>query len=270
MGCGSCGPGLVGSAALPWPCPRPALRATIGLAACPRRRESAAVFLRTPRPHLPRGGFALRGASAPARPPRRRWGPPGPPAAPARPLVRAVALRGRSLAPSDPRPGAFRPGSRGAGPGAVFRAGALSQRVAGGGALAGPCFPRRLRPGPLLAALSGRFPALRGPGFLLRAVRLRPACFSSGGGFLRRGVSPSALLGLAALRPGALHAACGCVLSCAPPPRRPRWGLRGAVGLLGKGPAGPRRGAAFRGPLRRLPRGVAGARCRLSAPVVSP
>ena len=71
---------------------------------------------------------------------------------------------------------------------------------------------------------------------------------------------------LSAPRPGRLvplsrpFRRCG-VLPCAPPPRRPRWGLRGARGLLGRGPAGPRRGAAFSSPFPAAPPGYAGARC---------
>ena len=112
---------------------------------------------------------------------------------------------------------------------------ALVQRVGRGGLAAGPL--SRLRARRLLArprrGPSGRF-LLRGGGLLLRAVRLRPACCLRRG-FLRRGL----FLGRAAwacvrLSP---HRCCaqarytfrvGEALPCAPPPRRPRWGLRGA------------------------------------------
>lgn len=123
-------------------------------------------------------------------------------------VVRACALRPRSLAPS-----AF------AAPSAPVRAPcsvALPSLRVG-------CVQRVAPPGPPFPRPSGFGPGLLPPG---GCAGLSPGFPAPAPGRWLRG-RPG---GLAALLSGVSR--WGGVLPCAPPPRRPRWGLRGARGLF--------------------------------------
>lgn len=266
-----------------------------------RRRRRA--LLRTPRPAAP-GPPPLR-SSAPARRARARASCAALPRSPARPRARCRAPSALAAAAPPPCPrsaAAFRWSAllllgRGFGPPPAARRPAGGLLVPSGLTPAGapprpparPCGPLfpppgagawLCSPGPARAALrlSGAARDCCGTawGVLRPAGRALPPCraFFSPAAAALFGASalfvglclPSALLGFAA----APRSLARCLLPCAPPPRRPSWGLRGARGLLGKGPAGPRRGAAFRGPLRRPPRGFSGHRCAIFGAVDSP
>ena len=161
------------------------------------------------------------------------------PRSPARPLVRRCAAP-RALA-----------GPAAAGPRPRCAAGSLLGRPCcawpwalcsawpRGGSLAPPPGQgsRSLRPGPP-AALAGRFPPSGGPGLgWLRAA----AC----GRLLRLAGGVAVVVGL----------------SPAPPrPAAPAGGSGERVARLGEGPAGPRRGSAFRSPFPAAPPGMGGPR----------
>ena len=189
------------------------------------RTPRAAAPLRCARP-LRRAGPAPRASCAP---------PPAPALGLCAPLRGSVAL----AAPAPPSPG---PCPARAAPAAAFPArGALGVRVASRGArLAPPGFARApLRPRPpggLAPALS----PLRGAGAWF-AARARPRPLA------------------APLRWVSLW---GWVLPCAPPPRRPRWGLREARNLF--------QAAGSRTPLPAAPVGLGADRWGRFGPVDSP
>lgn len=176
----------------PFPCAGPARRAPPAAAVAGRVRRSAPSGLFGPRP--PR---ALRAA------PRSR----------ARPVCAAVRLRGRSLAPL-PRPRALS-GPRCA-PGRWSARGPSGFAGSPRGSACLPSVGSSLAP---LRAPRASGPAAPGP------------CPRSAFGlpFAPRGRGLGCARGLPRLLRFAVGSVVvGCVLPCAPPPRRPRWGLRGA------------------------------------------
>lgn len=121
----------------------------------------------------------------------------------------------------------FAPGSH-APPSAPLRA---PRHLGGAGALTRGLFSRAgLQPGPPAAAASGGSLTLAA-GRAIWAAAPRAS----------RGSPRGAPVGLPA--PLAVWC-CRSLLPCPPPPRRPRWGLRGARGLLSRGAAAPRASAA--------------------------
>ena len=191
-----------------------------------RSRLSAGPFLRTPRPLLRRGPCPCAGRSGAARPAPLRG--PGP-------------AHGALASLAGPAP-------RGSPPGSVARP--LVRRCAAPRALAGPVWfglrhPLRLRApcSVALAPLRLRRAPARGPA---GSPPPRPASRASGAAASGPGGPAAFGRGLVAAPPGALlraracagllvplscRCACRGALPCAPPPRRPRWGLRGAQGL---------------------------------------
>ena len=244
------------------------------LACCVRSRARPPPLLRSP---------------GPAPPPSLRSPGPGLPCLPPAPtlgrLCAAARLRGRSLPPSA------------CGPALASLRAPCSVALAVLGL--GPCAARRPVGGRCGPAVAASRCALGRPS---RGLRPRRCGFGPGGSprgppaacgrlFPLRGPRVSAarprLRGLAVALSGCVsvgRAAWACVRLIAAPllrpgalgsplrpsrPRRPRRGLRGGARPVG-GPAGPRRGAAFRSPLRRLPRGDPGPRCADRRPVDSP
>lgn len=100
----------------------------------------------------------------------------------------------------------------------------------GGGANAWPFFPRGAPARPPAAAASGGS-ITRAAGRAIWAAAPRASRGSPRGAPVEL---PAPLAGWC----------CRSPLPCAPPPRRPRWGLRGARGLLCRGAAAPRASAA--------------------------
>ena len=190
------------------------------------RRAPLGPFLRAPRPAAP-GPLPLR-SSAPARRARRRFAGP----------FRRFAPSGLSALPG-PAPRGFPPGSPARGPArGPFPASvpARCRRCPGLAlaALRAPCSvalapsrarplgfasARRVPPAPSAARLRGRLAPAPGACAALRAacLGLRPP-----GLCLRARACPRLLL------PLRRRFGCRWALPCAPPPRRPRWGLRGA------------------------------------------
>ena len=194
--------------------------AAVAPARGPRRGFAAPVRRLAP------SGFALPGAGPPLLAPRSG----------ARPLVRAVALRGLSLPPSafGPALASLRASCPvalavlGLGPCAARRP--WGARCGPAVAASGPAAPRPppARPFGPLSSPRGRALAARrapAPGLLPPAgvppagAVLGPRCF---------GCARSVAFRVDAVLAAALHVPCGRALPCAPPPRRPRWGLRGA------------------------------------------
>lgn len=191
-----------------------------------RSRLSAGPFLRTPRPLLRRGPCPCAGRSGAARPaPLRGPGPAhgalaslagpaprgSPPALTLGRLCAAARLRGRSLAPSGSGSG-IRSGC-----GLPVRSPLLRSASAAPQRVAPPGPPR---PVPL-RGLRGRLPPAPGGPRPSAAVWVA--------------APPGALLRARACAGLLVPLSCRCArrgaLPCAPPPRRPRWGLRGARGL---------------------------------------
>ena len=231
----------------------------------PGLRPSAQVVVRAWPPGLvPR---LFRGPFCPLRVRRLRRGP-CPCARPLRGGPPAAASRGRSgvfarrCAPPAPPPGACPP----APPLGLVRACALRRRSLAPLRLARHPLRCGLPPLPLLrSGAPGRFALPRRVPLAPSGLRFAPSGF--GGGWLRPGGLGGAGAAFSGLGPrGFLLRARACPrfacpavgFSLAPPrPAAPAGGSGVRVACPGKGPAGPRLGAAFRSPSRRPPRGSA-------------
>lgn len=242
---GASAPSAPRSGATPAACPcgsslgaflRNARRAA--LASVPRRgRAAARPLLPTPRLLLPlavvNASLALSASTAaPGRRARPARGPslrPPPAAAPrAWPLAPAAPpLRGAACPPSAARAPLL---CSGVACSPIRAAAGSASPWRGGGANAWPFFPRGAPARPPAAAASGGSLTLAA-GRAIWAAAPRAS----------RGSPRGAPVGLPA--PLAVWC-CRSLLPCAPPPRRPRWGLRGARGLLSRGAAAPRASAA--------------------------
>lgn len=236
-----------------------------GSRACPAGPSSlglsAGLFAHSASPPAP-GPLPLRG-SAPARRGRRRF------AGPVRGIAAALRLPGPPLGPRPPAPPLGRS--------ARLRASSGSRWPRA------PCRPIRAAVGSLFASpllCSGSAVGLPWP----RRGPLRAARFAASGaaGSVARGGGPFASLRALlrrAPRSGSAPAparawlasrwCCGGrgVLPCAPPPRRPRWGLRGArcpFGWLRPPLRGPRFSRPSRGPPSRSARARRGISARLT------
>lgn len=231
-----CHPSRVPLRQQPWGISRNARRAA--LASVPRRgRAAARPLLPTPRLLLPlavvNASLALSASTAaPGRRARPARGPslrPPPAAAPrAWPLAPAAPpLRGAACPPSAARAPLL---CSGVACSPIRAAAGSASPWRGGGANAWPFFPRGAPARPPAAAASGGSLTLAA-GRAIWAAAPRAS----------RGSPRGAPVGLPA--PLAVWC-CRSLLPCAPPPRRPRWGLRGARGLLSRGAAAPRASAA--------------------------